>query len=374
LAEPRLTLVIPSLAPGGAERVMARLANHWAVHGWQVTLITLNGRIPDFYQVRPEVARSRLELEGDSANPLQAVARNVRRVLRLRAAIGQSAPDVVLSFMDRVNVLVLLATVAMRVRVLVSERIDPAGLPIDRVWDRLRRWIYPRAAMLVVQTEAARGWAHTIMPAAKVSVIANPLEHAPEAADDPLPERDDAPFILAAGRLEWQKGFDLLLDAFARIAPAHASWRLRIAGEGSQRGALEARIAAQGLTGRVQLLGVVPDLPRLMRRAGVFVLSSRAEGFPNVLLEAMDQGACVVSFDCPSGPGEIVDPGKTGMLVPNENVDALAGALERVMRDPALRRMLGGAAAAQVRERFSLPSVARAWEEVLRGPTTSGPA
>lgn len=360
--ERRLTLVIPSLAAGGAERVMARLANHWAAAGWQVTLVTLNASIPDFYATGAEVRRVRLQLEGDSAHPLQALWRNVRRVAALRAALRASAPDVVLSFMDRVNVLTLLAAAGLGARVVVSERIDPAALPIARGWDRLRRWTYPRADALVVQTEAARAWAHTVLPAGKVHVVANPLE----ASEPVAAGTERQPVILAAGRLEPQKGFDLLLEAFARVAQRHPAWQLEIAGEGSQRAALEARIAALGLDGRARLLGVVRDLPQRMRQCGIFVLSSRAEGFPNVLLEAMDAGACVVSFDCASGPRDLVDHERSGLLVPSENVEALAAALERALRDPGLRAALGNAAAASVRGRFSLPTVAAQWERVLR--------
>src|SRR5687767_13688128 len=101
---------------------MARLADHWEGHGWRVTLVTLNASTPDFYAVRPAVGRVRLALEGESASTLQGFASNTRRVAKLRDAIRESAPDVVLSFMDRVNVLVLLATVGMKARVVVSER------------------------------------------------------------------------------------------------------------------------------------------------------------------------------------------------------------------------------------------------------------
>jgi glycosyltransferase involved in cell wall biosynthesis len=166
------------------------------------------------------------------------------------------------------------------------------------------------------------------------------------------------------GRLERQKGFDLLIRAFASIARERPDWDATILGDGPERDALAAEIARWGLTRRIFLPGREPDAMGVLRRAELFVLSSRYEGFPNALCEAMACGLPVVAFDCPSGPVEIVRDGVDGLLVPAENVEALATAMSQLAGDPERRRAMG-ARATEISGRFSVESVAEKWERIL---------
>ncbi len=142
----RLTLVVPSLAFGGAERVVAKMANHWAARGEAVTVITLSGRSGDTYPLDDRVARIPLDAMGESGGPLKAITNNLRRVRLLRSAIAGSAPETVISFTDRMNVLTLLACRPLKVDTVISERIDPSRYEIGRAWSWLRRRVYPICA------------------------------------------------------------------------------------------------------------------------------------------------------------------------------------------------------------------------------------
>ena len=172
----------------------------------------------------------------------------------------------------------------------------------------------------------------------------------------------EAPVIAAAGRLNAQKGFDLLIAAFAPLA--HTDWTLRIHGGGPDRAALEAQIEQLGLAGRVVLTGPERRLGEALAQASIFALSSRFEGFGLVILEAMSHGLPVVSFDCPRGPGEIITTGRDGTLVAPEDVPGLTAALEELMTDPARRRAYG-AAALETARAYDRRAVAAQWEELL---------
>ena len=136
----------------------------------------------------------------------------------------------------------------------------------------------------------------------------------PRVPGEPRAERQKV--VLAAGRLTWQKGFDLLIDAYVPIAREHPEWQLRIYGEGNREQRLRRRILRHGVYNNVFLMGATKRLGEFMSRASVFALSSRYEGFGMVIVEAMSKGLPVVSFDCPRGPAEIIDPGRDGVLVP----------------------------------------------------------
>ena len=359
----RLTLVIYSMGCGGAERVLATMANHWAEAGRDVTLLTLtDGDVPDFYEIHPAVRRVRLGIVGVSPGPIRGLVNNLGRIAALRRGIRGTDPGAVISFMSRTNVLVLLACVGMRVPVIVSERCDPSRLGIGRAWRVLRRSLYPLASSVVVQTESLRAYFGPDV-SRRARVIPNAV--GPVAKIEGDGEGRGRRVVVSAGRLDPQKGFDLLIRAFATIAPDHPDWTLVIWGEGPSRADLEALRDRLGLEGRVHLPGVTKSLGSEFLASGLYVLSSRYEGFPNVLCEAMARGLPVVSFDCPSGPREIIRDGEDGVLVPPEDVSALAKALGRLMGDEGGRRRLS-VRAPEVVERFSIGRVMDLWDEAIR--------
>src|SRR5919198_1494522 len=176
----------------------------------------------------------------------------------------------------------------------------------------------------------------------------------------------DAPVVVAAGRPTRPKGVDLLIRAFPPGAARPPRWTLRIYGGGPERPALERLIAEQGLDGRVELRGPAQPLADALREGSVFVLSSRFEGFGLVIVEAMRCGLPVVSFDCPNGPSDIITPGRDGVLVPPEDVGALAAALSDLLADEARRRAYGAAAVAKGAA-YDPAAIGARWDALLDG-------
>ncbi len=369
----RLTMVISSLSPGGAERIMSVMANYWEEKGLEVTLITLDSRCSDFYFLRPGVGRIALGAMGDSRGPARALMNNAVRIRKLRRAIVSSGPDFVISFMEKTNVLTLLATRGLDLKVIVSERIDPSRQETGQVWSRLRRICYPWAGSIVAQTGRAGKWLEVHIRKGTVAIIPNPVVLSDDKKNgvslaDVLPPSPASLTVAAMGRLHRQKGFDLLIRAFAEVAPAFPAWRLVILGEGEERRMLERLAEGMSVGNRVFLPGIVRNPSGVFGQVDLFVLSSRYEGFPNVLLEAMACGLPVISFDCPSGPREIIRDAVDGKLVPAERVDVLAQAMRKMMSDEAERRRLS-ARAAEVRERFALQKIMGMWEELFTRET-----
>ena len=348
-----VAFVLAGIGAGGAERVIALLSAMVVERGWQATIISFdrpgNAAYHDFH---PDV---RFIFLADRANnrKLPKPLRMAIRLFALRKALAGGRFQLIVSFLTKINALTLLASIGLPVPVIVSERNNPLRQRANPIWRWLLALLYRRAAAIVMQTERSR---KCLPPAqrARAHVIANPIA-LPAAIPEPVEQR-----ITAVGRLTEQKGFDLLIDAFARIASSYPEWTLVIWGDGPLRAMLQRRSIDHGLAHRIVLPGVSRDHGAWINPGQIFVLCSRYEGFPNVLAEAMAAGMAPVAFDCEFGPSEIINQGVSGLLVPAEDIDRLADRLHALMGSPVLRASLASAASNSA-FRFELDHVGGQW-------------
>lgn len=350
---------------GGAERVMSILANHLAEKGWPITLLTFSSG-PSSFDLHPSIKFCPLDILERSPLAIQRFLDNFKRLLALRRAIRQSHPQVVVSFTEEMNIQTIVSTIGLGLPVIVSERSEPSKYLHGSIWDKMRPWTYPLADKVVSVTESADQYFEWL-PKDKRRIIANPIISRNSHADEwelPKGVNPQKKWLVAMGRLDYGKGYDLLLSAFQKIASGYDDWQLIILGEGELRAELETLRDNLNLESQVVLPGLLKNPFPLLKKSGLFVLSSRYEGFVNSLAEAMACGLPVLSFNCPGGPREIIRHEIDGILVPAEDVDALAAGLDRLMGNEGERMRLA-AKAPDVIQRFSKEKILGMWEDLI---------
>jgi glycosyltransferase involved in cell wall biosynthesis len=362
----RIAFLISSLGYGGAERVASLLASAWSVGGHDVSVVTFeHGGVSPTYPLSERVSLVQLGLSLPSAGIGPALRNNCRRIKVLRRCLQGLQPDIVVSFMTETNVLALAAGLFARWPTVVSERIHPAHHALARRWTILRRLLYPRAAAIVAQTRDIASWLRLNVHA-DACVIPNPVDIAMfgggVSKKAPAGQRK---LLLSVGRLDAQKGFDVLVDAFALAASRIPEWDLAIFGEGPSRGALERQIAARGMTGRIALNGLSSDIGAVYRSADGLVHAARYEGYPNVVIEALAAGLPVIAIDSPGGIRDLLREGRYGVLVVPGSADALADALASTLPDQPRLETLAQNAPTTVRQN-DVGIIAEKWLELFR--------
>ncbi|MFC6887113.1 MULTISPECIES: glycosyltransferase family 4 protein [Actinomadura] len=371
-------LLMHANGTGGTIRTVLNLCGHLAAEHDIEILSVLRARREPFF---PMPAGVRVTVADDRLAPRGRVPRALARLPSVLTPVDEASfrrmnlwtdlcllralrvgppPHVLVGTRPSLNLLI--AELAPRSVATVGQ--DHANLRGYR--DRLRAEIvrrYPRLAVVSALTERTRADYAGALAGTPARVVRIP-NAVPALVGGPSPR--EAKVVLAAGRLVRGKGFDLLVRAFEPLAAEHPDWTLRIFGGGDQHARLKAEIAGRGLAGRVELRARTPSLAGEMERASIYALSSRREGLPMVVLEAMAKGLPVVAFDCPTGPAELITPGRDGLLVPPGDVGALTAALRELIEDPGLRDRLGEEARRSARA-YDLDRVGPAWSDVLRG-------
>lgn len=356
----RIAFILSGLSAGGAERVVALVAAHWVREGHEVTVIAFDAPgDPVYHPLDKAIRVFRLALPSESGASFHNAAwRTAKRIRALRALLRRERYDAVISFLFKINVITVLAASRLGIPIAIAERNHPTMQAGHPLWRCLRRWTYPCARLLILQTEASRSALPERLRPMGV-VVHNPISRFERS-----PEPEGQKILAAVGRLDRQKGFDLLLKAFARIADRHPDWRLVIWGGGPDRAALEALRDRLGLAGRADLPGLSDGAADWIAQASAFVLSSRFEGFGNAMAEAMAAGLPVIAFDCEFGVGLMLERDVSGMVVPAEDIAALADGMDRLLKDRGLRERLGEAARVRAM-RFSEENILHQWDAIL---------
>lgn len=349
----RIFLVIATLTAGGAERVMSLLANAWANKpNVEVHLVLLSDD-EVFYELDKRIVIHKL-LFPLRPSPLKRVTGFAKLGAKLRKLVNVHKPDFVLSFMNKYNIFTILSLLGTQNRVFVSERDSPTE-KIPRLRELLRNLTYRYATGVITQTHSSKQFIEEQTGSKNVIVIPNPIKQI-QLQEQTRKEK----IILNVGRLVKKKGQKYLLEAFARLnCPG---WKLVFIGDGALRNELESLAEALHISESVVFLGTVKDVDAWLGRASIFAFPSVLEGFPNALAEAMCAGLPCVSFDCETGPREIIIDGFNGYLVEERDIEGLTQKIQLLIDDEALRTSLS-VKALEIRKDLSIGKVAEKFME-----------
>lgn len=354
-----LALLISSLDAGGAERVLTDLSYYWVSQGHQVTLFTLAApTAKPFYAVDVRINLIQLNQAQNESSFFKRMGNILKRVVCLRKALRTLKPDVILSFVDMMNVTTLVASAGLKIPVIVSERIDPHFHPIPLLHKKIRAFLYRFAHRVIVQTTNAASYFGNNLQGI-IQIIPNPVK----SAKDHKIFTFTVQSIITVGRLTKQKGHTTLIHAFTRLHRQYPGIRLTIYGEGAERNNLQALIHSLNLQEKVALPGTIQKIHQKLSEADLFVFPSLYEGFPNALAEAMAVGLPVIASNC-SGNVDLVRDPINGRLFPVGDVEKLATLMEELLNDPCQRKRLGEQAQA-ICTRFHPDDVFKLWDEVI---------
>jgi len=290
--------------------------------------------------------------------------------LRALRARMKARGGVFAGFNVTANLAISIASAGVRnLRLVGSERVFPPAEPPARLVSALRRLLYRRLDIIVSQTERTRDWFHDVIGIRREKLVVIPnILRSPQREFMWRPRETASPGVIACvGRFVPQKGFDYALEILADCVAHGCSPQLLFVGdaEGESRIRLERRAEELGVPGIVEFRSRMDPLAPLWPSVDMLLFPSRFEGFPNVLAEAMSYGVPVVSFDCPTGPAELIEDGVNGFLVPLGDIQQAADRVRQLIANPELGAKLGKAAA-ETAERYSEDSVGKLWRSLVR--------
>lgn len=339
---------------------MVNTANLFAANGHPVTLVILDDTAQSFYTIDPKISLLQLPLSFGISSEGNIITRKLRMlsdVLRLRKILRSLKPDILISSEYPFTVAMVLAGAGKQCRIYSWEHHHFHWLKKNRFWTKACEWAYPRLHGVICLNASEKKY-YPEKPA--VSIIPNHLNAIKTVLADPANRQ-----LLTIGSLIARKGIDFLLAIAPKILQQHPGWKWKIIGDGVLKEAVEDCIRREGLEGRLLLQEPAgEDLQKEYAASSLYVMTSRFEAFPMVLLEAMQQGLPCISFDCESGPASIITNGEDGLLVAKEDSNAMCQAIDSMIRDEKRRAEMGAAASRNIR-RFEGEKVYVLWKEIF---------
>ncbi|WP_428855904.1 glycosyltransferase family 4 protein [Bifidobacterium dentium] len=349
---------------GGTENVSIMIANELLARTYyEISFVSLfEEHDSPFFSIDPSIRR--FELYPTVTHGMQHYFDTCRR---LRNIVDNQHIDVLIDIDGILDMYSLPVKHSTGVKVVSWEHfnyLQNPGVPYRKL---TRRWAARRADAIVTLTETDRKlYEGNLKLKCPIMAIANPMGTPTEVSYDA-----DSRLILSSGRLTYQKGFDLLVKVASKVLPNHPDWQWMVLGEGEDRPVLEQMIHDASLDNQLVLEGRVDDMDSYYRRSAMFVMTSRFEGLPMVLLEAKAHRLPLISFDCPTGPSEVIEDGVNGAVVPLGDIDTMAATINTLIDDRAKRVEYSSMSGSNA-ERYDMATIFDGWRWLLRSFDSSG--
>ncbi|MFT4646685.1 MAG: GalNAc-alpha-(1-_4)-GalNAc-alpha-(1-_3)-diNAcBac-PP-undecaprenol alpha-1,4-N-acetyl-D-galactosaminyltransferase [Planctomycetota bacterium] len=346
----KIAFLISSLNAGGAERVVSLLANELSLTK-DIVIITLSKGEP-FYKLNDSITIKQLGVLNSGTNPLKSIVSNLVLIYKITSLIKSLRIKSLICFMTTSNILgIISGKFLSNINVTISERANPNFEDVG-YWNFLRRKTYKLADRLVVQSEEISNYFKSIVDERKISIIPNPIK----IVDSNKNKKEK--IILTVGRVDANKNQEQIIKSFSRVK--QEGWKLIICGDGSLLSKLKNLVIALNMNDAVEFKGIVKNIEKQYERASIFAFSSLSEGFPNVLLEAMNYGCACISTDCPTGPSMLIKNKVNGFLIPLADEVSYTNHLQKLIDDEKNRNIFVSNAKSGL-EHYSLNKVAEQW-------------
>ena len=346
----KIAFLISSLNAGGAERVVSLLANELSLTN-DIVIITLSKDEP-FYKLNDSITVKQLGVLNSGTNPLKSIFSNLVLLYKITLLIRSFKIKSLICFMTTSNVLgIISGKMLSNIKVTISERANPKFEDVG-YWNFLRRKTYKLADRLVVQSEEISNYFKPFVDERKTSIIPNPIK----IVDFNKNKKEK--IILTVGRIDANKNQEQIIRSFSKVK--QQGWKLIICGDGSLLSKLKDLVKALNINDAVEFKGRVKNIEKQYERASIFAFSSLSEGFPNVLLEAMNYGCACISTDCPTGPSILIKNNVNGFLIPLADENSYTNHLQNLIDDEKNRNLLVSNAKSGL-ENYSLNKVAEQW-------------
>lgn len=356
----KILICIATMRAGGAERTTAALANEFIINN-QVTILTLDHDV-SFYKLDEKIHHIPLGICKESRSKGEAVLNNLNYIFQIRKIIKKLQPDAILCMTSTMWLIGYLAKLFLKARLVGSERSNPYRDTATGIWKQFKKLGALLCDGMIFQTERAQKY-YTRSVQKKSIVIPNGIWNQ-DIEDIPYYEEKEKK-ICGMGRLIELKGFDTLIKAFAEVSSKISDYKLVIYGEGPERKNLEKLIKELKVEDKVELPGIYENAICEIAKAKVFVLSSRYEGMPNALIEAMACGVACIATDCEMGPRELIEQEKNGILVPTDHISRMSGAMYELISDSEKARRISENAY-QIRTKLSASQIANRYYQYLK--------
>lgn len=335
MSKKKIAFVIASLTSGGAERVISNLSNG-LIENFDIIIITYSKIIP-FYTLdsRIKIVSCRENIETPTSI-FQSIKLNYILCKNIYQILKTEQVDIVIGFITSANILATIAAKIYGVPCIISERNNPLNSTVPKFWNIMKKLVYPKADHLVLQTQGVKKIFEKKINVRKLSILPNPI--ASELTNTRCENIKKEKLILTVGRLDQNKNQKDIINAFSLIdAP---DWKLLIIGDGDKKQELINLIDTLNLNDSIKIISKVKQVGDYYNKASIFVFTSKTEGFPNALLEAMHFGLPCIATDCNFGPSELIDDGVNGFLIPLNEELILQERLSELIKNSLLRNEL----------------------------------